>query len=584
MNIEQTRLHPTIVDEEIESLSDTSFLTTESINEAIKILKNETLHVSGDFDDDEWIFYKDNLNTGLKRKFNFNKLKPYESISHIPKNFKAVVKCWIADLISKYHITTVAGYYLKLLKFLEYTDGFDQEKDDEFVLWFTSTETISNKDKQYTIYVILNFLDYADIEAGEVYIKPLLNLKKKIVRKKANRTLPPSKDILAFSQSIDFYYQEIKSSNSNDTKWINEKLLYYPIIIWWKLTTIIPLRPSEFCSIKRDCLSELEGNFYLRLPRHKYPKKHPNVVDKVRIDQITFELISTYIAETDKFGNSDTLISYNSILKTSSDFIRSIRESQKININVFNKDQLYLLIQSFYEKIARPKYGFNIPQKNQLRPNDTRHLAIFSLMMQGVSPIEIARLANHNTISMQLNYAHHTEYWIDSEVFSLLQKFKFAQSYQSNPEISSSNKKKRKGTMRASLDLAPHIPNDILLKAFIPPTTPDCKKTLKDIGYCSDEQQRCETEDCIFCNHWRITPEELAEKSYIIKEKLASSKRNINELITFMKNLHSIMLSDEFSRVNPTNLNKLKSISYQIKDSVKEIASLKTLEVQNNGQ
>ncbi|MBD8068100.1 integrase [Bacillus sp. PS06] len=582
MNIEQTSLHSTIV-EEIESLSDTSFLTTESINEAVNILKNEPLHYSGDFDDDEWIFHINNLNTGLKRKLKFKELKAYESVNHIPNNFQVIVKCWVADLIPKYHITTVAGYYLKLLKFLEYTDGFDQEKDDEFVLWFTSTQTISNKDKQYTIYVILNFLDYADIEAGEVYIKPLLNLKKKVIRKKANRTLPPSKDILAFSQSIDFYYQEIKSSNCKDMKWINEKLLYYPIIIWWKLTTIIPLRPSEFCSIKRNCLSEGEGNYYLHLPRHKYQKKHPNVVDKVRIDQITFELISAYIDETDKYGNSDTLISYNSVLKTSSYFIRSIRETQKININVFNIEQLYLWIQIFYEKIVRPKYGFNIPQKNQLRPNDTRHLAIFSLMMQGVSPIEIARLANHNTISMQLNYAHHTEYWIDSEVFSLLQKFKFAQSYQSNPEISSSNKKKRKETMRASLDLAPHIPNDILLKAFRPPTTPDCKKPLKDIGYCSDEQQRCETEDCIFCNHWRITPEELAEKSHIIKEKLASSKRNINELITFMKNLHSIMLSDEFSRVNPTNLNKLKSISYQIKDSVKEIADLKVLEVHNNG-
>ncbi len=583
MNIEQTSLHPPIF-EEIESLSDTSFLSTESINEAVKILKNESLHFSGEFDDDEWIFYKDNLNTGLKRRFNFKELKTYESVTHIPKNFQIVVKCWIADLIAKYHITTVGGYYLKLLKFLSYTNGFDQEKVDEFVKWLTSTQTISNKDKQYTIYVILNFLDYADIEAGEVYIKPLLNLKKKIVRKKSYRALPPSKDILTFSQSIDFYYQEIKSSNCNDTKWINEKLLYYPIIIWWKLTTIIPLRPSEFCSIKRDCLSEGEENYYLHLPRHKYPKKHPNVVDKVRVDQITFELISTYIAETDKFGNSDTLISYNSILKTSSDFIRSIRESQKININVFNIHQLYFLIQSFYEKIVQQKYGFFILRENQLRPNDTRHLAIFSLMMQGISPIEIARLANHKTISMQLNYAHHTEYWIDSEVFALLQKFKFAQSSQSNPEISSSEKKKRKGILRASLELAPHIPNDILLKAYRPPTTPDCKKPLKDIGYCSDEQQRCETEDCIFCNHWRISPEELAKKPHIIKEKLASSKRNINELITFLKNLHSIMLSDEFSRVNPTNLNKLKSISYQIKDSVKEIADLKILEVHNNGQ
>src|SRR5699024_2340283 len=212
------------------------------------------------------------------------------------------------------------------------------------------------------------------------------------------------------------------------------------------------------------------------------------------------------------------------------------------------------------------------------------HLSIFSLMMQGVSPIEIARLANHKTISMQLNYAHHTEYWIDSEVFSLLQKFKFAQSSNSNPESITVENKKEEETLGVALDLSPHIPNNILLKAFRPPTTPDCKKPLKDIGYCSDEQQRCETEECIFCSHWRTTSEEMAEKSDILREKLANRKGNVYELITFMKNLHSIMLNDEFSRINPQNLNNLKSISYQIKDCVKEITDLKILEVQNNGQ
>lgn len=175
MNIEPTSLYPPIF-EEIESLSDTSFLTAESISDAVKILENEPLHFQGDFADDEWIFYKDNLNTGLKRKFNFEELKSYEYVGQIPKDFQVIVKCWVADLISKYHATTVAGYYLKMLRFLEYTNGFDQEKEDEFILWFTSTQTISNQDKQNTIYVILNFLDYADIEAGEVYIKPLIRI------------------------------------------------------------------------------------------------------------------------------------------------------------------------------------------------------------------------------------------------------------------------------------------------------------------------------------------------------------------------------------------------------------------------
>src|SRR5699024_9632351 len=163
---------------------------------------------------------------------------------------------WIAGLVSKYHITTVADYYSKLLKFLTYTNGFEQGKVDEFVKWLTSTQTISNKDKQHTIFVVLNFLDYADIEAGEVYIKPLLNLKKKIVRKKSYRALPPSKDILIFSQCLDAYFQDIKSNSNETMEWINEKFLYYPVIIWWKLTTIIPIRPSEFCSIKRDCFTK----------------------------------------------------------------------------------------------------------------------------------------------------------------------------------------------------------------------------------------------------------------------------------------------------------------------------------------
>ncbi len=36
-----------------------------------------------------------------------------------------------------------------------------------------------------------------------------------------------------------------------------------------------------------------------------------------------------------------------------------------------------------------------VEQEYQLRPNDSRHIAFISLMMQGYSPIEIARLGGH---------------------------------------------------------------------------------------------------------------------------------------------------------------------------------------------
>ncbi|BCC00639.1 hypothetical protein BCJMU51_2846 [Bacillus cereus] len=79
------------------------------------------------------------------------------------------------------------------------------------------------------------------------------------------------------------------------------------------------------------------------------------------------------------------------------------------------------MIEIFYRAIERV-YDFKVEQEYQLRPNDTRHLAFMSLMMQGYSPVEIARLGGHKTIQTQLHYSSHKEYWVDSEVFKLMKK------------------------------------------------------------------------------------------------------------------------------------------------------------------
>lgn len=573
-----TKKNNYVTSNELEMLADSCFLSTESIQGAEKILKTDISYYSGEFKDDQWILYKDNLNTGLKRYFQFSELNHYSRLKHLPNEFKIIVKCWICELLKKYATTTVANYYYILLRILRLTNGLSPEDQhiDNLISFFTTTQTISNKIKKNWIHTLLHFFDYSDIEIGEVYIKPLINLNRKIKGKNSVRILPPSKDILTFSHCLDMYYQETGFTDSNTKEKIHQKLLYYPVIIWWKLTTTVPLRPSEFCSIDRDCLSNDNNQYYITLPRHKYPKKHPNVIDKIQVDKTFFNLVSDYIKLTNEYGDTDTLISYNSILKTSPKIASRIREFKKINKNIFALSQLHLSIQDFHKKIITIKYGICIAEENQVRPNDSRHIAIFSLMMQGLSPVEIARLANHRTLSMQFSYAQHTEYWIDSEVFSLMQKFKFIQS--PNPiKINNSDR----FILKNSLILESHIPDSILLKAFEPPTTPGCKQLLQGIGFCSDEEQSCETEDCIFCSHWRVTPSELDEKSQVIKEKIAMSKKKTDELVNFIKNLHSIMLSDGSARINPLNISKLKSTSYQIKDSIREMSQLKILEGTN---
>ncbi|MGM2835832.1 site-specific integrase, partial [Bacillus cereus group sp. Bce025] len=77
------------------------------------------------------------------------------------------------------------------------------------------------------------------------------------------------------------------------------------------------------------------------------------------------------------------------------------------------------LIPRFYRTIEQV-YDFKVEQEYHLRPNDTRHIAFMSLMMQGYSPVEDARLEGHKTIQPQLHHSNHKEYWVDCDVFKLM--------------------------------------------------------------------------------------------------------------------------------------------------------------------
>lgn len=154
--------------------------------------------------------------------------------------------------------------------------------------------------------------------------------------------------------------------------------MVYPLAIWWRLTTIIPMRASEFCLIKRDCLSVDKDKYYLHLPRTKQNTKRVQIMDKVAIDEEMYQLIKRYIDLTNQYGETDTLISYRSIMSVKD----SVRGYIQKNTNQFNRRNLETLIPRFYRTIEQV-YDFKVEQEYHLRPNDSRHIAFMSLMMQG---------------------------------------------------------------------------------------------------------------------------------------------------------------------------------------------------------
>lgn len=533
---------------DIDVFSDEIYDIEASMNRSkttIEQLVNENRWVKGDFDDDYWVVnrldYKE-----LTWRFDFHKLNFFVFNSSLPKEFKHIVKCWTVHLLESYQ--TIAAPSLKyLIKCFEITKGFKSEEKINFIKNIEYSE-YSISYKIQIINTLCNFFDYSDLEVADEYLPMLIELKDKMPFERLVRQLPPSRYVLSFSYYLEKHFDKLltETMNSKTHKEANELFLVYPLIIWWRLSNIVPIRPSEFCLIERHCIFIENNKHYIKLPRRKQKNtKKVQMLDKILISEELYQLIISYVHLTERFGNSDVLISYRSIDAAD---ISHNREIMTNDINVFNINVLRNLITRFY-KIMRTEYNCEIPNNYRIAPNDTRHLAFVSLMMQGYSPVEIARLGGHQTIYAQYHYSGHVEYWVDCEVFKLMNKFK-------NASITSNQ--------------ASSIPNEI--KAKVLDWNDNSFQRKMKIGFCKDIEQRCESRQCYFCSHWGITADEFLEKKEVIKSDIVKMKSNINELTSVIYNLNKQFLSHEMARRNGDLLNEIKTKTNNVQNEIYKLA------------
>jgi len=561
LNLEDyTKFH---LDEEIPSLPEELFsldLAVSRAMEQLDILKKNTGFYLFSIEEDFWEL-ESHLQKGVKIYLDFSLIEKYKEFPDIPKDIKLITKCWIIELLTKVYPITAKKGYSDLLRALELSNGFQENKVDFLIRSIknfktTTGDKVMEETKKSFIRSLINFFIYTDIPVSDSYSPKLNEMYSKIREKTRARILPPAKEILIFSHYIEEYYGYLRLMQAS----LDEKIFYYPIIIWWKLTTIIPLRASEFCLITRDCLIYEDNKYKIRLPRSKedFNPNRIQIIDIVEVTKEIYFLIKDYIDLTDPYGHSETLISYRALIFADK---RGNRSSLKADTTYFHNGILSQLLRRFYKNIIEEKYNQYVPYENRLTPNLTRHIAFSSLMMQGISPIEIARLGGHKTITAQYHYSFHTEYWVDSEVFNLMKKFKYSVGISKSDNVN-------------------YIPDTIKLVAYLGIPNGKKKEHDLDIGFCIDKDQTCETNECIYgCSHWRITPKEILEKEHLIKEKLRKKRSNINELQTFLINIHKQILSDEITRRNPSTFNLMKTKAEQLKEEIYELASIEMLNI-----
>ncbi|MCC0567461.1 hypothetical protein M4D57_25905 [Brevibacillus borstelensis] len=375
-----------------------------------------------------------------------------------------------------------------------------------------------------------------------------------------------------------------------DTFWEHcsedEKEEFYPIKLWWEITTTIPLRVSEFIVTPYDCLSEEEGFYYLTVRRTDLKGNATNVthkveedytLQKIRINEALYRLIQAYRDLVDDYdfipnyfyqgyqhtGRRKYLFSQRAYYKHL-DFKGSTVASSILDF--FSVSNLNYLLKRFYRKVIVGMFQYELvakgDQDRDLRPYqleyvnlmDTRHFAFINMVLNDVEPLIIKDISGHGSIKSSYHYYSHVSKFVKCYTYSMAKRISRKNKSDKGEEVIFTNHSNQ-------WDLAYN-------KVF----NPDYEEELKqykevDGGRCSSKQKNFEDcrkvdNDCKKgCSFYHPT-ETKAQKE--IKELVLENQRNLStETLALKELVRQYDKAQNFAEDYGLRINKIKTIANQ---------------------
>lgn len=412
--------------------------------------KNRGIIRKCEFEDNEWI-----LHNGVKSfiiKFKLDEVTYQSFHSPIPyKTFMDAYKSYIVGLLRTKSIPglrRVSNNIYNILvdsKFLNlnYVDCIIERAIK------TTDNLIGEFEKALDFFKLIPSQEISEfIDEVSDYIKHS-DLKSKLNINGLNRRdMPDYYSTLLFDKIIeDWWKSEIA---------IEERIYFYPIYLWWKITSVLPLRPTEFSLIPYKCIQKENGEFYITVRRSnlkgnksrlKYSKVKTIHYDinkdykKVtyKINQEIYELLKTYqeISSVDEFKNkfceeNDVLLNrtmhrhYTYLYTGTGKGKGGIDE----NYQIFQTCTLESLLGAFYRRIINEKYGLKLrdykiddqelysvksielKEISKLTLGDTRHIALINMCLSDINPVLIRDFVNHRNINTTYHYIENTKEFV----------------------------------------------------------------------------------------------------------------------------------------------------------------------------
>jgi len=508
-----------------------------------KLVKNGIVK-SGEFDDNNWAcvteFYKNvNIEFGFQIYPETNvKLKAYALFKINDRN---------TTVLNAKRAIQIVSLYLKQTNFLDSNNVISIQ--DEIKTWKIEAKR--------SLCHVREFLNYINEDINNPHFEVLEKIS---IPESKTRVIPNYYSIINFNYLIQHF---IESANDEI------KYKYYPLIIWWELSKIIPMRPIEIAILKRDCIEYDGVDYYISITRRKQRRqgkvKYKTIqpLTKIKITEELFNLINNYIKYCNKINNSTSLFSYE-VFKENLKVPRAYETwSEKLKNDIVDVDKINNLLKNFYKEVIVGVYNYRVIAKNEkdieemdkyeietIQLGDTRHIAFCGLMLQGYNPLTIARIGGHETFSEQLGYQSHLDEYINAYTYMMTKNIR-------NKILNGYNNLSFKSVKFSKVGL--------IKKESLGEELYDMLKVKG--GRCSSKNfpNDCKSDSHFTCEHFipdetmtqDIINNELNKVNIQLESKVKYIKSLTKDLIYFGKEKESTDIIDENLKMNTKALNAL---------------------------
>lgn len=405
---------------------DEEIIKNNSYDEHSWIITNETITIEVGFEFSETLFYSE-------KKQNKRQLGSYV-------DFVNAVKIYIVHTLNHTSLLVIQRFISNLKNVLKQTKYFNPNFSDDLL------KKVKFNSANYLLMLIelTNFFPLDDIELFQEQcriaydeLSETINTNK--LGEKQQRQLAEFQSFFLFDKLINQFWNYM----AND----EEKLSYFPVYLWWSITNILPLRPTELMVTPFNCIRKDDSDEYFltirrtNLKGHKKGKSKGIVTHKVDFDYTLYEypvskdiadLISDYQRRVEKFEEKRKFLFSKKAYQESLGIYKEMSKLRSRS-SEFTLKNLRVVMARFYKNIIEDKFGIKLYYKKHhalgedklvfeeedtflnhneimvINIGDTRHFSMVNIVLNDFNPILIKDFAGHEDINQSYHYFDHID-------------------------------------------------------------------------------------------------------------------------------------------------------------------------------